>query len=419
MELMEKEQRLALIEQLDEHNLLFKTFWNVCDIFFTDKIKTAAVSFKDDKISFLFNREFWEALPEKAQLFVVCHEQLHLILKHFERLRFSEGDGKLKNVAADLCVNHLLIRNYNFERTDLPEWEKYCWVDTVFTDVISDNETAEYYYALLKQQHEQDETTDAQPLDEHDYDDGAERPSPAIKDILDKALSDHAEEQTEGMSEGETEEWMDEFSKDYADVHQSLETEGMGDGEQKHDTKKRDEKSWRSVYRSIPKRILASRVQQHWLNRDRRFQAMSTDLLLPGEVTVDKEDRVCAHVYLDTSGSCILHAKYFLESALSLPSNSFVLRLFGFGTEVYELPNAPPYTLIGFGNESYQAVSDHVDEYAGVDAVMVFTDGWSREVTPRMPRKWHWFITPSGTTEYIDPRCKTYDLERFNWKGRG
>lgn len=417
MEPMEQAEKLELIEKLDDHNLLFKTFWNVCDIYFTDKIKTAAVSFANDKISFLFNRKFYESLPEQAQLFVVCHEQLHLILKHFERLKFSEGDSNMKNKAADLCVNHLLTRNYGFDRTVIPEWEKYCWVDTVFMEPISDNETAEYYYALLKKQHEQDESTDTEPMDDHEYDNSAERPSEAVSDVLDKALSEHVEEQTDGMSESEAEKWMDEFSKDYSEAHeQSLNTEGMGDGEQQHDLGRRDDKSWKTVYRNIPKRMLATRTQQHWLNRDRRFQTMPTDLMLPGDVTVDKEDRVCCHVYLDTSGSCIFHAKYFLESALTLPSNKFVVRMFGFGTHVYDLPG-PPYTLFGFGNESYQAVSDHADQY-NVDAVMVFTDGYSAPVIPKMPKKWHWFINPGGTTEYIDRRCRTYDLAKFNWKGR-
>jgi len=420
MELMDSEQKLKLVDELDTHNLLFKTLWNTSDVYFTDKIKTAAVSFADDKISFLFNREFYESLPEKAQLFVVCHEQLHLILKHFERLKFSDGDAKLKNKAADLCVNHLLERNFNFDRTDIPNWERYCWVDTVFMEPTPDNETAEYYYALLQKQHEQDEETDTSPIDDHEYDDGAERPSEAIKDILDKALSDHTEEQTDGMSDEEAENWMDEFSKDYAATHeQNLDTEHMGDGKQEHTFKRRNEKSWRTIYRQIPKRILTTRTQQHWMNRDRRFRAMGTDLLLPGESTIDREDRVNVHVYLDTSGSCILHAKHFLESALSLPSRSFVTRMFGFGTRVYELPNEPPYRLIGFGNESYQAVSDHVEEHTNVDAVMVFTDGWSKSIIPKHPTKWHWFITPDGTTDYIDDRCKTYDLTKFNWKGRG
>jgi predicted metal-dependent peptidase len=420
MELMDSEQKLKLVDELDRHNLLFKTLWNTSDVYFTDDIKTAAVSFANDKISFLFNKGFYESLPEKAQLFVVCHEQLHLILKHFERLKFSEGNSKLKNKAADLCVNHLLERNFNFDRTDLPEWERYCWVDTVFMEPVPDNETAEYYYALLQKQQEQDEETDTNPLDDHEYDDGAERPSDAIKDILDKALSDHAEEQTEGMSESEAADWMDEFSKDYAETHaQNLDTEHMGDGKQEHTFKRRNEKTWQTVYRQIPKRILSSRTKQHWMNRDRRFRTLGTELLLPGEMTVDREDRVCCHIYLDTSGSCILHAKYFLESALSLPTSKFVTRMFGFGTRVYELPNEPPYRLVGFGNESYQAVSDHVDGFKNVDAVMVFTDGWSKQVTPKHPNKWYWFITPNGTIDHIDNRCSTYDLTKFNWKGRG
>ena len=139
--------------------------------------------------------------------------------------------------------------------------------------------------------------------------------------------------------------------------------------------------------------------------------------MMPGNFEVSYQEKVVVHVYLDTSGSCVDHAAHFLRSALSLPPNMFEVKLHGFCHDVYELPNKPPFHLVGFGAENYFAVEDHVEEQKRVDAVMVFTDGFSQMVTHEHPQKWHWFITPDGTTENIDPKARTYLLHKFGWKG--
>ena len=416
MKKLSPDQKLKLIEDLEERQVPFRQFWNLSDIYFTDTIKTACVQFHGDKVQMLFNEDFWNLLPYVGQLFVICHEQMHLLFNHFRRLRFEEGDVRLKNIAADVSVNHFLIRNYDFDKTDLPNWEKYCWVDTVFPkEDISDNETALYYYTLLKTRQEGGIPCPLAGLvDEHS---SSEIPPDLMKKFSDM-LNDFINEQTEGMSDDEKEKWLEELDSEIEDVMFNYDTTGFGHGKQTHYIKVSPDNNWKSVYKNIPKRLFKIKNSTHWLTKPRNHMLLPPDLMLPSTFETHEVDVVRVHVYLDSSGSCVNHAKRFLESSLTLPKKMFKVTIFGFGTKVYEIDTKPPYNLKGFGNESYQAVSDHVDQFMKqIDAVLVFTDGYSKSPSIKQPDKWHWFITPSGSTNMIPSGCHTYELEKLHWTG--
>lgn len=417
MEILDSDKKLELVDELDRRGVPFRAFWNLSDIFFTEEIPTACVTFSETRIKMLFNPEFWKELSETGQLFVICHEQFHIISDHFRRMCFHDGDAQLKNKAADVAVNHALIRNYDFEKTDLPDWEKYCWVETLFPDQdIPDNETAQFYYALLQSQHEKGNMCceGGECVDDHL---GAGEIPKQLQDMISKVISDHIKEQTEGMSDDEIEDFMEDFREE---LGVSYDTEGFGHHQQTHHIKPKEDLQWKQVYKNIPKKLYSIRQKSHWINRQRNHMLLPDELMLPCELEEQKEDIVRVLVYLDSSGSCISHAKFFLEHALTLPRKMFDVHLFGFGTVVYPLTKTPPYNLKGFGNESYAAVSEHVNSFGKkVDAVFVFTDGYSRSMVPHEPRKWHWFITPSGTKTQIDKNCNIYELEKLGWKGKG
>jgi predicted metal-dependent peptidase len=424
---------LQIIDELENHNLFFRAFWTVSDIYLSNDISTACVKMVGDKIHFVFNADKWHSDPLKFKLFVICHEQLHVMLNHFKRLHFDQGDVINKNIAADISVNHHLIRNYDFDRnTDIPNWQHYCWTDTIFPDNpdIPLNETAEFYYALLQDRDCSAEGPGPGPsvgrgqrkrpgpsegpgtMDDHST--YVDITSDKVGEAVKKSLNEYITDNTKDMSEQEKDDWIDEFSKE---VSQSLDTTGDGKREQIHKKLKRtNHSSWKSLYQNIPKRIYTDKVQQNWVTTQRRFATMDRELMLPSEQEIDQKDIVSVSVYLDSSGSCIDHAQYFLQSSLSIHKKYFKVTYYGFGTTVYDIPPNPPFKLKGFGNESYQAVSDHVDQNKSVDAVLVFTDGQSKSVTPRHPKKWHWFITPTGTTSYINNKCNIYELSKYNWR---
>lgn len=397
-----QQERLDLIERLDQKNLFLRTLWNLTEIYYTDDVSTAAVEIVNDQLRMVFNKTFWDSLPSDAQLFVVCHEQLHLILDHFERMRFGEGDGDLKNKAADVAINHLLIRMYYFEQSMIPNWEQYCWTTTVFPDQnVTDNETAEYYYALLKQRTEANKDIGGKPIDDHTYGDKPARVPKNIKE----AIKEAAKEVTQHCNSN---------SQTCKEVSDGAEISGQ---DQQYAYKRKPKPSWKRVYKRIPKRILAAREQTHWLFPDRNQQLILSGISLPGAFEVDHANRVNVRVYLDSSGSCVEDSRYFLQSALSLPVKLFNVQLYGFHGKIYEIDPKPPYNLRGFGSTSFQAIADHVEQAKGtVDAVMVFTDGYAPGPRNRSPKKWHWFITPDGSANYISDQPNIYMLKDFDWK---
>jgi predicted metal-dependent peptidase len=429
MAIISQKEHLEILDLLEQRKLFFRTLWSITDIQVTDDVSTACVRLVDDRISFMFNTDLWQQSSLQFKLFVICHEQLHIMLDHFNRLHFEQGDHQNKNKAADLPINHMLIRNYGFDRErDIPNWRDYCWVETIFPENVNmpDNETVEFYYAQIKLQQETSKNNGRpsssggvgdkqQTFDDHQQTDSSLNGNDVpqhIKQKIKQAFDDYVEERTEGMSQQEKEQWLEEFSpgQGYGG--------GFGNEQQSHNLKKKKVKSWKTLYNRIPKRLLATKVQNHWLTIPRRFSLMGDELLIPNEMEIDKKDRVKMNVYLDTSGSCANDAKYFLQSAISFDEKLFDVQIFGFSDGVYEISKKPPYLLRGFGGTSFQKISEHVDAYkTNVDAVFVFTDGDDPSATNiRYPKRWHWFILPNGTKKHINPLCNVYDLKDFSWK---
>lgn len=402
------EERMTLVERLDDKGLFLRSLWGLTEVYYTDQVKTAAVQIVNDTIQMVFNKEFWESLGPDGQLFVVCHEQLHLMMDHFKRLRFDLGDAGMKNKAADVAINHMLIRNYYFVKEHLPNWERYCWVTTCFPEQkVTDNETAEYYYALLKQRQEKNEDIGGETLDDHQFGDADGGEHKSLPPKIKEAIKEAAKEVEEHCN-----------NNDVGDGNHELQagTES-GNHDQVHNTYVKPKKSWKKVYKKIPKRLAGTKIKPHWLFTERRQHLISTTTMMPGNMEVDNHDKVKVHVYLDTSGSCIEDAKYFLEQSLSLPRKLFDVKIFGFDCKVYPVSRTPPYKLTGFGGTSFQTIVNHMENSPGtVDAALVFTDGFAPKAICKHPKKWHWFITPDGTDQLVPDNSNTYMLIDFDWK---
>ena len=61
---------------------------------------------------FLWDTEFFDDLDIKTTAFVFCHETMHIVLGHLERI--GDRDRRIANIAADIVVNYLLEYNYSF-----------------------------------------------------------------------------------------------------------------------------------------------------------------------------------------------------------------------------------------------------------------------------------------------------------------
>ena len=73
------------------------------------KIDTACTDGKD----IFFNEVFLKSLKSSEQNALMLHEVLHMALLHVQRRQFR--DPKIWNIAADIVVNDLILRNTSFK----------------------------------------------------------------------------------------------------------------------------------------------------------------------------------------------------------------------------------------------------------------------------------------------------------------
>jgi len=444
MRKISNQDRLELVQQLEDNGMFFRKFWGIADVYWSDRVPTAAVTSQNDRIQFLFNEDFWNTLSPRGRLFVICHEQLHLLNNHFLRLRFQDGNAQLKNIAADVAINELLLRSYAFEKSDLPDPDKYCWLDTVFKEEIrpvSDNETAEFYYSLLVSRQEQQQQKMNEKLEQMAKDGTL---TDAIKESMQRAvdgmydgtqtIDDHtfSEENQDNLSQDvrdAIEEALEEFEEanpDSAEVEQAskriayrkAKKAGTVTGNQKNsfDVPIKKQRHWKKLYKSICKSIHDATMRGHWAFVDRKMVLLKTGVDLPGDFIFDEVKKTKVVVYLDVSGSCVNDTEFFLRNAMSLPRDLFSVQYFTFDTQIRPISSKPPFNIEGGGGTSFECIRQHVEnELDYYDAIFVFTDGEAGQVEAERWNRWFWFITPDGTHNAITPGSRSFDLNDFGW----
>ena len=148
--------------QLSQYNALFNYVYKLGVPRFSTSIETACVglipnknSKNDDKfkITFLINPDFFYTLTDEMQLFVLCHEALHLFFDHLNEIKNNDLNPIIANIAMDIVINEMLTKHFNFQRNE--DLNNYCFIDTVFSQIeiknkkIKQNKGFMYYYNLL------------------------------------------------------------------------------------------------------------------------------------------------------------------------------------------------------------------------------------------------------------------------------
>lgn len=412
--MISNEQFLAISRSLEQHHAVFYALWEMGRPVFTDAIDTAAVSFNREGqyVQFLFNPKFWEECDDYTRLFVICHESLHVILKHGLRCRDTK-DRRGCNIALDLVVNHTLTRSFDFDRKKIKKWKTYCWVDTVFSkedNVPVDLAFESYYNKLPPPEYilvnilEGSEAHEG--LANGDWDDvidklngklSAEEKS-TMKDMIDKHFEqkDQISESKAGTGQGGV--WS------FANV-----------GEVK--TKKK----WETVIKQWARKYDRPDLKdvEQWARLNRRFVNMADGLMLPTEMEVEfeSEGRIQVWFFQDTSGSCSGFRDRFFKAAMSLNPARFDVKMHCFDTCIYET-TLESKKLYGFGGTAFQPIENYIQAYCKKEevpypkAVFVITDGFGSTVTPKHPEKWYWFLS-NQYTYYIPKQSHTYMLKDF------
>lgn len=401
--------------ELEDHHALFYELWHMGRPHFTDEIETAAVRFSDsgEFLEFLFNLDYWNNLTPYERQFVIAHECLHVILNHGIRTTRNDDAPRI-NRALDIVVNHLLVNSFGFDRKRIRDEDILCWTDTVFKGhpklaEMPTDESYEYYYQLVPESI----VIDVFPLDDHSFMKGCidpiikklnDRLSPEEKDSLKDVVKKHFEQ--EGS----------------CDVEDGAGLSGYGGWQFIKVDRPAPKKKWETIIFKWSQKYMKEGLDEHeqWAKLARRFELLPQDIFLPSEMEEESKDydRIPVHLYMDTSGSCIKYKERFFRAALSLPKDRFAVRLFCFDTKVEET-TLESRKVYGGGGTNFSIIERNIQkvikkektEYP--EGVFIITDGDGSTVSPKIPDRWHWFLTARGKTNFIPAQSKTYNLDNF------
>lgn len=414
-----------VMEKLENFDLLFSKLVSIGKPMFCDGdfCKTACVTFdrKGRYLRWYFYKPFWDGLDVYNRAFMFCHELLHLLLDHGMRLR--RLDREIGNIAADICINEMLVRNFGFVRNQIKNGEKFCWLDTVFSKTkhdpatLSNKETMEYYFNLLYECAEKVKGFGGMLVDDHShFDDMDDEDLQDMADFIDgeiKGMPQSVKDFVKKIKEGQTKEGQKGKLKGGA----AGACQKMMD---KFSVKRKPK--WESVIAEWKRNALKRKEIESptWMKVSRRYNNIYTnmpDCYLPSQIDQElppDKRRITLLAALDTSGSCASLADRFWAAVKSLDQTRFDLHLVCFDTSVYEI-SLKEGQLYGFGGTSFSIIEDYILQTGKkyFDGVFVLTDGFGDTVKPKYPNRWHIFLTESNSKECFPNDCHFHELSKY------
>lgn len=442
------EEEMELSNFLSEHHTLFQTFFRIGRPVFTKKIPTAAVGFDSDGHFFIMylNPDFWDSLDVFNKAFVISHECLHIILNHGKRGMGIGLKHELINIAQDIVINEMLVSGFGFNRYDVFNWDKFCFVDTIFTndEILENNirkhKTFKYYLKLMSQL---GKAPEAETVDMHGFNgDGKGLPSDmqgkidelsdniqnAMDSIVDELEEDISDEEKHELAESLGDELLADLSSSYGDGSgESSASESAGGnpiGRFKDILKKKvkPNKKWETIISNHLRSLLKKEEQlkESWLAKGRRHYLLPDDLMLQGDWLQESKakERHSIVFFLDSSGSCHNLSQRFYDLLRTIPQKKFKIDAYSFDTQVYSL-DIEEARIKGFGGTKFSILANKVEELTAEnkkhpDAIFVVTDGFSvDDCLVKKPKVWHWILTPTHSKKNIDIKSNFHDLSNF------
>lgn len=432
-EKMSMQEIFEISNRLQKHHLVFRSLWEIGKPIYTNEIPTAAVEFntKGQTINFLINPDFWSSLGEYTQNFIVCHEMFHHILKHGERFKdyISDRNEMMRmNVAADIVINERLVSIW-FQRSSLDKSisEEGCWLDTAFKDLPNVhpklNESTEYYYNLLKENAKKIDITKIRGFDQHNFSDNCSELNDAINEAL-EGISDLLDDDILGTMT------QDGMSDSQIQEATNL-TRGEGTGSWSNvEVVVKVKKKWETVIKKWLATTLkeSEKIEERWDRVNRRFSSIlnQTEFKLPTDIDIDElnqeKDKIDLVFFLDVSGSCSGYKNRFVRAALSIDPRRFNVQLFSFDTQVHSVRSSKQgnLSIYGGGGTSFNILENKIQDLIKTKkikkyphSVWVITDGYGNQINPQIPKRWHWFMTPSYSTNCIPKQCNIHKLSDY------
>lgn len=424
------DDKIEIAKHLDSSHSLFRKFWDLGEPKFTKKIPTAAVTFDEtgEFVDFLFNEDFWNKLSAYDRAFVTAHEMLHIILEHGFRINSKNSDKEIANKAMDICVNSLLVNQFNFEKDKLKVEEviggQLCWFENIFganCGKVKKNREAEYYYNILmklKKEHNMDVSAGAMVLDSHLTNEKA-------KDLLDSLLPGAKDEI---LGDKKVAQIISKYTENESntEMNEICNMAGIGEGtwQQAEDKKTAFSRKWN---RLIKKKDLDFYVddfvdEESFTRRNRRMEFILENVLIPTDISVEKKvkdkEKTRLLMFLDTSGSCMPFMNDFFLAYRTIDKRRFDIRIYSFDTVVKPI-DVDNCKIHGGGGTDFKVIEKevqrvfHEEHLLKQPFVFVLTDGFGTAFNPVAPQNWFWFLSNNGSPSLIPKLSKHYKIQDF------
>jgi len=407
------EEMIKIAQRLENHHAVFYQLFEIGQPTFTNSIPTACVKFDEygENVGFEISPKFWKTLKDNQKAFVIAHECLHVLLSHGKRMVNTEN-AKACNIAMDVVVNELLVNKFGFNRAEVDPKNEYIWRNKIFPKgTVEKSQSFEYYFNHLKKVAASKSGQNklkgfGATVDDHSKMNGGNLP-PDVLERLKRKLSNSEKETFKNAVDG-----ADESTDNQAGSVAGQICEVMPA------VPRRNNPKWRKLLIPWTKKKKDEEINEQWIRTNRRLANVDSSIFLPSEMEEQEApDKKLASIFLflDTSGSCQPIAKRFWAAYMSIPKDTFDIRLFCFDTKTYEV-DPKKRKLFGFGGTRFEPIESRIQrETSGKkypDAVWVFTDGEGSMVHPEKPDRWHWFLTGSYT-RCIPKESKIYKLSQF------
>lgn len=405
-DIFSNEEFFSLSRELEKHHSIFDRLWSLGKPTFTQEIPTAAVFFDKvgESIDFKINPDFWGTLNDVQKKFVISHECLHVILYHGFRInQLNKSELQIANLALDVVVNHSLVDKFGFDRALSDPDNKYCWVDTVFSENPPEvGKYYEFYYNLLEKLKENgSDLGDLQGSVLDDHDGLSSFNTSEFEDKIKDLVSSEELESLSDFVEAQTEDIQDITKEAGCSPGNTFRLASAG--------KVKKKRKWETVIKKWASKYMKDNDVEQWARRNRRFSFMANDFMIPTDQEVEEfeKDRIQVWFFQDTSGSCSGFVDRFFKAAKSLPLDRFDVKMHCFDTRVYET-TLESRKLYGFGGTTFSCIEIYIQNYMKAHnvpypkAVFIITDGYGNNVYPEKADRWYWFIQGSP---YLIPKA--------------
>ena len=426
---IKNEEFYKISRDMEVYHGVFSQLWRMGRPTLRDdlKFKTAAVFFdREGKcVEFCFHPEYWKESSDVLKHFTICHESLHVMFGHGRRGKGLDKD--LANVAMDVVINECLVNQFGFDRDVIAPIDKdgkrpFCWLDNVFPDGDAEpNRNFEYYYELLKKQVKDGKRGSGglpSLVDSHEGLEGI--PEELDKEIKDEILASLSEEEIESLAEK-----LGQSERDSEGEKGKL--AGTMAGNLKKfilEVKVKKKRKWETIIKKWASKYItsSSRDREQWAISDRRLNMLPRDVFIPSEYeTEDKAEdlkRIEVWFFQDVSGSCSHLVERFYKAAKSLPKSRFKIRMHCFDTKVHRV-DLDKNEVMGNGwGTAFDIIERYIQseiQKEGISypkAVFVVTDGMGNSVSPKIPKRWFWFLS-LNYLHCIPKECNIFKLEDF------